>query len=78
MLLDECTSNLDADTEATILANMWPLLEGKTVVIITHHPAAVEGLVDEVIAICEGRVAWRAPSVEMPAFSNGIVAEPVG
>src|SRR5579871_2398899 len=28
--LDECTSNLDEETEARILRNIWPLLEGKT------------------------------------------------
>lgn len=59
VLLDECTSHLDAETEATVLNNLWPLLEGKTVVIVTHRPAAIEGLVDELIGIREGRVAWR-------------------
>jgi ABC-type bacteriocin/lantibiotic exporter with double-glycine peptidase domain len=78
VLLDECTSNLDAETEATILANMWPLLAGKTVAIITHHPAAIENLVDEVVAIREGRVAWRGAAEEIPLFTDGMVAEPVG
>jgi len=78
VLLDECTSNLDAETEATILANMWPLLEGKTVAIITHHPAAIESLVDEVVAIREGRVAWRGAAEEIPLFTDGMVVEPVG
>lgn len=78
VLLDECTSNLDAETEATILANMWPLLEGKTVVIITHHPLAIESLVDEVVAIREGRVAGRATAGGMPVLSSNLVAEPVG
>jgi ABC-type bacteriocin/lantibiotic exporter with double-glycine peptidase domain len=78
VLLDECTSNLDAETEATILANMWPLLEGKTVAIITHHPAAIESLVDEVVAIREGRVAWRGAAEEIPLFTDGMLVEPVG
>ena len=62
VLLDECTSNLDAETEATIYQNIWPLLEGKTVVVVTHRVSAVEELVDEVVAFREGRVAWRAKS----------------
>ncbi|KAA6461804.1 ATP-binding cassette domain-containing protein [Acidobacteria bacterium AB60] len=56
VLLDECTSNLDAETERTVLRNLWPLLEGKTVVIITHRAAAVEGLVDAMVALDGGRV----------------------
>lgn len=57
VLLDECTSNLDAPTEMAILANIWPLLEGKTVLIVTHRVSSIEGLVDQVIAIDRGRVA---------------------
>ena len=59
VLLDECTSNLDADTEAAIYRNIWPLLEGKTVVVVTHRIAAIEHLVDEVVAMSEGVVAFR-------------------
>ena len=57
VLLDECTSNLDPETEASILKNIWPVLEGKTVVVVTHRISAIEDLVDEVVAIQEGRVA---------------------
>lgn len=71
-LLDECTSNLDEDTEARILANIWPLLEGKTVVVVTHRVAAIENLVDEIVALSHGRVASRMPvavqQVLEPAF----------
>jgi ABC-type bacteriocin/lantibiotic exporter with double-glycine peptidase domain len=35
VLLDECTSNLDPETEASILRNIWPLLDGKTVIVVT-------------------------------------------
>jgi ABC-type multidrug transport system fused ATPase/permease subunit len=65
ILLDECTSNLDAETEATILRNIWPLLDGKTVVIVTHHVSAIEDLVDEVVAIRRGRVACRVAGGEL-------------
>ena len=59
VLLDECTSNLDPDTEASILRNIWPLLEGKTVIVVTHRLAAIENLVDEVVTIEQGRVGAR-------------------
>lgn len=65
VLLDECTSNLDAETEATIFQNIWPLLEGKTVVVVTHRISAVEHLVDEVIAMSQGTVAFRVNSKEL-------------
>jgi ABC-type multidrug transport system fused ATPase/permease subunit len=65
VLLDECTSNLDAETEANIYRNIWPLLEGKTVVVVTHRVTAVEDLVDEVVAFSEGRVAWRARNEDL-------------
>lgn len=63
VLLDECTSNLDEDTEARILANIWPLFEGKTVVVVTHRVEAIENLVDEIVAMSHGRVASRMPVV---------------
>jgi ATP-binding cassette, subfamily B, heavy metal transporter len=67
VLLDECTSNLDAETEAAIYENMWPLLEGKTVVVVTHRLAAIEHLVDEVVAMSQGTVAFRVNSEEISA-----------
>jgi len=65
VLLDECTSNLDEETEAAIHANIWPLLEGKTVVLVTHRLSAVEHLLDEVVAMSEGTVAFRINSAEI-------------
>ena len=70
VLLDECTSNLDAETEATIYRNIWPLLDGKTVIVVTHRVTAIEDLVDEVVAFSQGRVAWRttAEAAELEAM----------
>jgi ABC-type bacteriocin/lantibiotic exporter with double-glycine peptidase domain len=59
VLFDECTSNLDEETEAAIYDNIWPLLDGKTVVVVTHRLPAIEHLVDEVIAMSQGTVACR-------------------
>jgi ABC-type bacteriocin/lantibiotic exporter with double-glycine peptidase domain len=76
VLLDECTSNLDAETEANILHNIWPLLDGKTVVIVTHHPSAIEGLVDEVVEMSQGRIASHATGLELSLRAVGM--EPAG
>jgi len=59
VLLDECTSNLDEETEAAIYENIWPLLECKTVIVVTHRISAIEHLVDEVVAMNQGAVAFR-------------------
>ena len=77
MLLDECTSNLDAETEATILKNMWPLLEGKTVIVVTHRIAALDGLVDEIIALSRGRIASRLAADEFDLLEAQLAAQPV-
>jgi ATP-binding cassette, subfamily B, bacterial HlyB/CyaB len=76
VLLDECTSNLDAETEATILQNIWPLLEGKTVIVVTHRVAALDGLVDEIIALSHGRIASRLASEEFVLLDAQLEAQP--
>lgn len=47
LLLDEATSSLDEDTEAQLLQNLRHMTE-KTVVIVTHRPAALS-IVDKII-----------------------------
>ena len=47
LLLDEATSALDADTEKMLLQNLRNMTD-KTVVIVTHRPAALE-ICDRVI-----------------------------
>lgn len=41
LLMDEATSALDADTEYRLLKNI-AALDGKTALIVTHRPAALE------------------------------------
>lgn len=47
LLLDECTSALDEATEARLLANLRSMTD-KTVLIVTHRPAALD-IVDTVV-----------------------------
>ena len=49
LLLDECTSALDEETEKRMLQNLRSL-DGVTVVIVTHKPAALE-IADRVISL---------------------------
>lgn len=49
LLLDECTSALDEETEKRMLHNLRSL-DGTTVVIVTHKPAALE-IADRVVSL---------------------------
>ena len=49
-ILDEPTEGLDADTERKLLERVARRLEGKTLVLISHRPAAAE-IVDTVVSI---------------------------
>lgn len=49
LLLDECTSSLDAATEQAVLQRLREL-PGKTIVIVSHRPAALE-LADQVVEV---------------------------
>jgi len=50
LILDEATANLDAATESEVLANVRDFARGKTMMVISHRPAALE-LADRVIAL---------------------------
>jgi ATP-binding cassette subfamily C protein CydC len=56
LVLDEPTEGLDAATEREFLADLRPLLDGKTVLYITHRPAGL-ALMDEVHALKSGQIA---------------------
>jgi ABC-type multidrug transport system ATPase subunit len=64
LLLDEPFSNVDA----TSTGHMAELLRrrrdtGKTIVVVTHQPAGLEGIADEFIRLDAGRVVSRQPSL---------------
>jgi ATP-binding cassette subfamily C protein CydC len=50
LILDEATANLDAATESEVLANVRDFARGKTMMVISHRPAALE-LADRVITL---------------------------
>ncbi len=55
LILDEPTEGLDATTEQDFLRDLAPLLEGRTVLCITHRAAPL-ALVQQVYALNEGRL----------------------
>lgn len=54
VLLDEPTANLDADSEAAVLAALRTLAFGRTVIVATHSPA-VMAMADRVVRLERGR-----------------------
>jgi ATP-binding cassette subfamily C protein CydC len=50
LILDEPTEGLDADTERRLLERIVRRTEGKTLILISHRPAAAE-MVDTVVSI---------------------------
>ena len=52
LLLDDCLSAVDAETERTILANLRDYLKGCTTIIVTHR-IAVAGIADRVLLLNE-------------------------
>ena len=54
ILLDEPTSSLDKETTTEVLEALDLLMEGKTVVHVTHHPDLLKGY-DRIITVKEGR-----------------------
>lgn len=72
LLLDEPTSAMDIETEAAVIARLRTEAAGRTLILVTHRPALLD-LVDRVIVLEGGRVAFdgdRAGLIER-ATSGG-------
>jgi thiol reductant ABC exporter CydC subunit len=50
LILDEATANLDDDTESEVLASVRSFAEDRTMIVISHRPAAL-GLADRVVKL---------------------------
>lgn len=73
LLLDEPTSNMDNSTEAQMKQTLANVMQGKTMVLITHHTALLD-LVDRMIVIDNGTVVADGPKeVVIEALQQGKV-----
>ncbi|MFN6998008.1 MAG: type I secretion system permease/ATPase [Aquincola tertiaricarbonis] len=79
VVLDEPTSNLDAEGEAAVRQAMEALkAAGRTVVVIAHRPALLAGT-DQLMVVVDGRIASLGPTAEvMPAITRRVMAQPEG
>ena len=71
LLLDEPTSNMDSTSEAKVKQSLAKLLQGRTLVLVTHHAALLE-LVDRLIVLDQGLVVADGPKQQvLEALKDG-------
>ena len=68
VLLDEPTVALDPLTEHALLEDLFTVLEGRSVVMVTHHLAGIEYM-DRVVFIEDGRIALEGSPAELARSS---------
>lgn len=59
LVLDEPTEGLDSVTEQALLRTVMQLMQGRSVLLITHRLSALTELVDEVLVLDAGRIVER-------------------
>jgi len=64
VLLDDCLSAVDTETEARILANLKESIKGVTTIIISHRLSAVQ-LADEIIVLDDGQLREKGTHSEL-------------
>ena len=73
LILDDCLSSVDAQTEAEILHGLKAIIKEKTCLIISHRISAVKEA-DEIIVLDEGRIVERGSHDEL-VQRGGIYAD---
>ena len=77
LLMDEPSSAMDSSTERQLLERLTPILEGKTLILITHRGTLLD-LAHRVIAIDKGMIVADGPKDKLlkakPAPESGVKA----
>jgi ATP-binding cassette subfamily B protein len=73
LILDDCLSSVDAETEEEILKGLRPILKEKTCIIVSHRISAVKEA-DEILVLEDGEIVERGNHQEL-IRKDGIYAE---
>ncbi|HYB44346.1 MAG TPA: ABC transporter ATP-binding protein [Candidatus Methylomirabilis sp.] len=71
LILDEATSDLDAETELLVQQALSDLMAGRTVLVIAHRLATVRGA-DRVVVVDGGRIVEAGRHEELMARAGGL------
>ena len=64
LILDDCLSAVDTDTEKKILEQLRPFMEKRTCIIIAHRISTIQHA-DEIIVLDKGRIIERGTHQEL-------------
>jgi ABC-type multidrug transport system fused ATPase/permease subunit len=64
LLLDEPTANLDALTERSLMETIFALMQGRSMILITHRLVGLE-VMDEILVLSQGRILERGTHAEL-------------
>lgn len=69
IVLDDCTSALDIETESKIFKNLSEFFDGKSIVMATHRAMAIKDF-DEILYMENGEIAERGTFDELMALNG--------
>ena len=73
LILDDCLSAVDTETEARILSRLHDHFRGRTVLLVTHRVTATE-FADQVVVLEQGRIVERGTPTELMQASGAYAA----
>lgn len=75
LILDECTSALDATNQQAVMETLLGVKEGKTTIIVTHKASIMERCDRLIVLDSDGRVAETGTFKELRSKVGGLFAQ---